>query len=106
MTDYLLILTTVPDKDKARTIAARLVESRLAACVTISAAARSYYWWEGKINEAGEYVLSIKTKASLFKKLEAALKAVHPYTVPEIIALPIVEGSKAYLDWIAKETED
>jgi periplasmic divalent cation tolerance protein len=106
MKDSILILTTVPDEDKGRAIAARLVESRLAACVTVSAAARSYYWWEGKINEAGEYVLFIKTKASLFKKLEAALKAVHPYTIPEIIALPVVKGSRAYLDWIAKETED
>lgn len=106
MTEYLFILTTVPDKDKARTIAAYLVESKLAACVTVSAAARSVFRWEGKLREDGEYVLFIKTMASLFKELEAALKAVHPYTVPEIIALPIVEGSKAYLDWIAKETKD
>jgi periplasmic divalent cation tolerance protein len=105
MTEYLFILTAVPDENKARTIAAHLVESKLAACVTVSAAARSVYRWEGKLREDREYVLFIKTKASLFKELEAALKAVHPYAVPEIIALPIVKGSRAYLDWIAKETK-
>jgi len=106
MADFLLVLTTVPDEAAGQAIAERLVADRLAACVTVSGAARSRYRWEGKVVQDNEFVVFIKTRRSLFDRLEAALKAVHPYTVPEIIALPVERGSKAYLDWLAAETED
>jgi periplasmic divalent cation tolerance protein len=106
MTDFLLVLTTVPDQAAGQAIAERLVGDRLAACVTVSAAARSRYRWEGKIVVDEEFVVFIKTRRALYERLEAALKAVHPYTVPEIIALPVELGSKAYLDWLAAETPE
>ncbi|MBM3294139.1 MAG: divalent-cation tolerance protein CutA [Candidatus Aminicenantes bacterium] len=100
----LVLLTTVPNETKGREIALNLVEKRLAACVTVSRAARSFYRWEGRIEDAEEWILFIKTKAGLYGKIEAELKAVHPYAVPEIIALPVVAGHPAYLKWISGET--
>ena len=104
MSDFLLVLSAVPGEKKSREIARALVEARLAACVTVSAPCRSHYWWEGKIAEEREYILFIKTRTTLFKKLETQLKAIHPYTVPEIIAVPIVRGSRKYLSWLKAET--
>ncbi|MGB9004117.1 MAG: divalent-cation tolerance protein CutA [Candidatus Aminicenantales bacterium] len=106
MTEFILALTTVPDEAKGQEIARLLVEKRLAACVTVTPASRSFYWWQGKICEESEYVLLIKTRRGLFGKLEAALKAVHPYQVPELIALPVELGSQAYLDWLKSETKN
>lgn len=104
MPDHILVLTTVPDEQKARDIAKTLVDERLAACVTVSAACQSFYRWEGKICEDREMILFIKTKAALYERLEARIKQVHPYQVPEIIALPLVRGYEKYLDWLTKET--
>jgi len=106
MTKFILALTTVPDEDKGREIARALVEARLAACVTVGPASRSTYWWQGKVSEDKEYVLFIKTRRELFNKVEAALKAIHPYRVPELIALPVELGSQPYLDWLQSETKD
>lgn len=105
MTEYILVLTTVPDKETGRTLTEKLLEERLAACVTQSAACDSSYWWEGKITREQEHLLIIKTRSSLFSQLESRIQALHPYDVPEIIALPISAGSKKYLDWIQEETE-
>jgi periplasmic divalent cation tolerance protein len=105
MAKFIVVLSTVPDKAKGHEIAKALVEARLAACVTLSAACRSLYRWEGKISDDREYMLVIKTTGSLFRKLEAKLKAIHPYTVPEIIALPVVGGSAPYLSWLDGETK-
>lgn len=102
--DAILILSTVPDEDKGLEIARALVGEKLAACVTVLPRATSVYRWEGKIAEDGEYVLLIKTRAGRFAELEARLKSLHPYKVPEIIALPVVNGSPAYLNWISTET--
>ncbi|MBM3310484.1 MAG: divalent-cation tolerance protein CutA [Candidatus Aminicenantes bacterium] len=101
---YLVVLTTVPNEAAGREIALKLVEARLAACVTVGRAARSFYWWQGRVTEAEEWVLVIKTKAGLYGQLEAKLKDGHPYTVPEILALPVVAGFPAYLKWISEET--
>lgn len=101
---YLVVLTTVPNEPAGREIALKLVEARLAACVTVSRAARSFYWWQGRVTEAEEWVLIIKTKAGLYPQLEAKLKDGHPYSVPEILALPVVAGHPAYLKWISEET--
>ncbi|MGB8952712.1 MAG: divalent-cation tolerance protein CutA [Candidatus Aminicenantales bacterium] len=106
MSGYYLILSTVPDEQKGQEIARELVRERLAACVTVSPACRSFYWWEEKLTEDTEYMLYIKTKASLYAKLEAKLKALHPYSVPEIIALPIVKGHEKYLSWLNTEVKD
>ncbi len=105
MKKFILVLTTVPEEKKGHEIAEKLVGERLAACVTVSSASQSFYWWEGKITKDQEYILYIKTKASLYPQLEAKLKELHPYDVPEIIALPINRGSEKYLGWVDEETE-
>ncbi len=101
---FLVVLTAVPDVETAQAIALDLVGKRLAACVHIQSAGRSFYWWDGRVTEADERLLVIKTRAERYAELEKALKALHPYTVPEIIALPIDRGLEEYLGWIEKET--
>lgn len=103
-TRFILVLTTVPEAKSGEKIARALVKERLAACVTISPAVRSVYRWEGKICEETEFVLLIKSRAALFDRLEAGIKKIHPYKVPEIIALPIEKGSGDYLAWLDEET--
>jgi periplasmic divalent cation tolerance protein len=102
---YLLVFTTVPAKKEARKLADLILSRRLAACVHISAAGESHYWWKGKKEKAAEYVLWIKTGDSLFSRLEKALRQAHPYEVPEIIAVPVKKGSSPYLSWISRETK-
>lgn len=82
-----------------------LVERRLAACVTVSALARSFYWWEGKVAEDEEVVLMIKTKQELYSQMEKRIRELHPYDLPEIIAVPLVKGYQKYLDWIGREVQ-
>jgi periplasmic divalent cation tolerance protein len=101
---YILVLTTVPDLEVGQIIAEKVIEDRLAACVTLSAATQSVYWWQGKISREPEYLLIIKTKLNNFSRLEEKIGQIHPYEVPEIIALPILTGSKKYLEWIDRET--
>ncbi|OGD11769.1 MAG: cation tolerance protein CutA [Candidatus Aminicenantes bacterium RBG_13_62_12] len=104
MSEFLLALTTVPDEAKGFEIARALLEKRLAACVTVTAAARSFYRWQGKICEDAEYVLLIKTRTDLFPALEETLRSLHPYEIPELIAVPVERGAKPYLDWLRAET--
>lgn len=92
--------------EEAERIARRLVENRLAACVNIVPGVTSVYRWEGSIEKGSEWLLLIKTRRELFDRLEAELKTLHSYAVPEIVALTVVEGSAQYLDWIAHETEE
>ena len=106
MTEFRLALTTVPDEQTGRRLARAFVEERLAACVNVGPAVTSFYWWEGKLVEGGERLLIIKTRASLLDRLEARLKELHPYQVPEFIALPIVAGSRDYLGWLDAESRD
>ncbi len=103
-TDTLLILCNVPDTACAQHIARSLVERRLAACVNICAPCQSVYRWQGQLEEASEIPLLIKTQSARYAELERALRELHPYEVPEIIALPIAAGLPAYLDWVAQET--
>lgn len=100
----LLILTNLPDEASARVLAKGLLESRLAACITILAQSTSVYHWQGAIEEAREVPLLIKTTESRYAALETAIRTAHPYELPEIIAVPIDRGLPAYLDWIAAET--
>ena len=104
VTDKIVALTTCETSDDAAKIARHLVDARLAACVNIVPGARSIYRWKGAIEEAGELVLLIKTRRDLFPQLQAELEKIHPYEVPELIALPIVDGSEAYLGWLDRES--
>ena len=105
MSENILVLTTVPDKKSGQKIAQVLVGERLAACVTVSGASESSYWWKDKISQAQEYILFIKTRGKLYTQVEEKILRVHPYEVPEIIALPLIQGYKKYLDWISQETK-
>jgi periplasmic divalent cation tolerance protein len=103
---FILVLSTVPDEESGQKIARALLMEKLAACVTVSPASRSHYWWKGEISEDEEHILFIKTKASLFSELDQKIQETHPYEVPEIIALPLLKGSEKYLSWLDKETRD
>jgi periplasmic divalent cation tolerance protein len=106
MTDKIVVLVTCGSRKEARKIARALVEKRLAACVNeMGAPIRSVYRWKGKVETAEEFLLVIKTTQKRFPALREAVRELHSYEVPEIIALPIVEGSRAYLDWIAESVE-
>jgi periplasmic divalent cation tolerance protein len=100
----LLVLTNLPDQAAARSLAERLVEARLAACVNILAPCRSVYRWQGKVETADEVPLLIKTSAERFAELTAAIRASHPYDLPEVIALEIATGLPEYLAWVTGET--
>lgn len=100
----LLILTSLPDAASAQSLATHLVEQRLAACVNILAPCRSVYRWEGKIEEASEVPLIIKTTVERYSALEAEILAHHPYELPEIVAVSLERGLPEYLAWVAQET--
>lgn len=100
----LVVLTNLPDADAARTLAATLVAQRLAACVNVLAPCRSVYRWQGAVEEADEVPLLIKTTEAGYPALEAAIRAAHPYELPEIVAVPVVRGLPGYLAWVAAET--
>lgn len=100
----ILVLTSLPDHESARTLARSLVTGRLAACVNIGAPVESLYHWRGEIETAQEFPVTIKTRESLYGDIEAAVAAAHPYELPEIIAVPVSHGLEGYLHWIAAET--
>lgn len=100
----ILVLTQMPDAASARMLARTLVEHRLAACVSIGAPVSSLYHWQGQIETAEEVPVAVKTRAELYADVEAAIRSGHPYDVPEIVAVPVVAGLPAYLDWIDRET--
>lgn len=102
-TQYGVVLVTAPSVEEAKAIASALVNTHLAACVSITPV-HSIYTWQGEVNAEDEWQLVIKTDLSLFPNLEAKIRELHPYTVPEIIALPIVAGSHEYLKWIFENT--
>jgi len=99
-----VVLVTVGSPELAQKIANQLLTEKKAACVNIVPQIDSHFWWHGKIENADEYLLIIKTRAALLDEVEIIVKSIHPYTVPEIIALPIVGGNKDFLDWVDKET--
>lgn len=104
MSRYCVVFVTAPAGAASRQVADHLLKKRLAACVNTVPAVASRYWWKGKIESARESLLIIKTRSSLFPKLIREVRRVHPYSVPEIIALPILKGSAAYLAWLSAET--
>ncbi len=101
---YLVVLITCPDMKEARKISDILLNERLAACVNIISGANSYFWWAGKVHHAEEVLLMVKTKEKLLRKLVRTVKENHQYENPEVIALPIVGGSKEFTRWIEEET--
>src|SRR3989338_11134625 len=101
----IVIFVTAKDTAEAEKIGGALVEQKLAACANIIPGIKSIFRWEGKVDNAGETLLILKTKKSLFGKVEKAVKSLHSYTTPEIIALPIVAGSKEYLKWISESVK-
>ena len=101
----LLVLTNLPDRAAAERLADALVEKRVAACINILAPCRSVYRWKGAVQHDEEHPVLIKTTAERYPELERAVRAEHPYELPEIIAVPIERGLPAYLDWVAAETK-
>jgi periplasmic divalent cation tolerance protein len=95
-----VVLITAPNQEVAKTIARALVEERLAACVNLVPGLTSIYRWQGEVVEDQEVLLIVKTTTFAFPRLKERVLALHPYTVPEIIALPIAEGHGAYLSWL------
>jgi periplasmic divalent cation tolerance protein len=100
-----VVLVTVPDHETAAGLARRLVEEGLAACVNVVPGVRSIYRWQGALQEDAEILLIAKTRAALVPALAARVGALHPYELPEVIALPVVAGSEPYLDWVRGAAE-
>lgn len=101
MPDYVQVLTTAGSEEDAQRIGEHLVEARLAACVQVVGPIASIYRWQGKVEREREWQCLVKTEAARYDEVEAAIRAVHPYDEPEIVATPIVAGSRGYLDWVS-----
>ena len=102
--EVLLVLTNCPDEETAGRIARTLVENRLAACVNVLPEVESTYRWQGSVEQAVEVPLLIKCTRERYAALEEAIRQLHPYTVPEVIGVPVVAGLAPYLRWVAEET--
>lgn len=105
MTDALVVLVTVPDAGTAAGLARALVEERLAACGNVVPGLRSIYRWEGQVHDEAEALLVLKTTRARFEALREAVLRMHPYQVPEVIAVPVEAGSAPYLAWLAAQVE-
>ena len=103
--NYIQVFTTTDKNEDAKRIAKEVVEKRLVACAQIVGPISSTFWWDGKVDEEQEWLLIMKTRKALYDELEKAIKNVHPYDVPEIIAQDIINGNRDYLDWIDRETK-
>jgi periplasmic divalent cation tolerance protein len=106
MSEFLQITTTTGARHDAERIAAELVERRLAACVQISGPIQSTYRWRDAVETAEEWLCTAKTSREQFAEIQAVVKRLHPYAVPELIGTPIVEGSEAYLTWLGEQLGD
>ena len=96
----IVVLITAKDNVEAKMLSDKLLEKKLIACANIIDGVQSHFWWQGKMDQAKETLLVLKTKQSLFKEIVKTVKAHHSYDVPEVIALPMVEGNPDYLRWI------
>jgi periplasmic divalent cation tolerance protein len=104
--EVLLVMSNLPDAASAQSLAEVLVEQRLAACVNIMAPCRSVYRWRGRIEQAGEVPVLMKTTRARYAALEACIRARHPYELPEVIAVPVQCGLAEYLLWVGTETSE
>lgn len=102
---YAVVLVTVPSLDEGRRIAKGVLEQRLAACVNLLPGVQSLFWWEGRLEEAEETLMVLKTKEEVLSRLIEAIKGLHSYSVCEVLALPVLQGNQAYLDWIEETVE-
>ncbi len=105
MDEIILVMTNLPDRDSARRVAHALIESRAAACVNMLAECSSVYRWQGKIESVSEVPLLIKTTRAAYPRLEAVIRAQHPYELPEIIVVSVNAGLPGYLQWVVQETQ-
>ncbi|NCS65315.1 MAG: divalent-cation tolerance protein CutA [Hydrogenophilales bacterium CG03_land_8_20_14_0_80_62_28] len=102
----LLVFTTLPDLETARTLAGQLLEARLAGCVNVLSPCQSFYRWQGAVNEYGEIPVIIKTTAKRYDQVERFVREHHPYELPELVAIDITHGLPEYLAWLATETQE
>jgi periplasmic divalent cation tolerance protein len=103
MTDVLQVFTTLPTREQAQAVARQLIEERHAACVQVLGPLESTYRWQGKVEQAEEWLLLVKTTQAAYRALEGALRRLHPYEVPEILATAATAGYPAYLDWVSAQ---
>ncbi len=104
MDEIIVVLTNMPDRDAALKLARELVAKRLVACVNVLAGCTSVYRWKGEVEEADEVPVLIKTRAGRYDEVEAAIRRLHPYELPEIVAVPVTRGLDEYLEWVNGET--
>jgi periplasmic divalent cation tolerance protein len=105
MSDIIQVTTTTESKEDADRIATTLVDRRLAACAQVSGPIESVYWWKEEVDRSQEWVCSVKTRHELYALVEDSIHQLHPYEVPEIIAVPVVAGSRAYLQWVEDQVK-
>ena len=103
MTGHIQVFTTTDSREGAEKIATELVNQRLAACTQVIGPLTSSYWWEGRLEQSEEWLCIIKTQRAKYDELERLIKEIHGYDVPEILALPVVAGNPAYLEWLDRE---
>jgi len=99
---YIQVFTTIDSKVRAETLAKTLLEKRIAGCIQIIGPITSIYWWNNKIEREKEWILLIKSREKNYKEIERTIKEIHPYQIPEIIAVPIISDSRNYLNWLDK----
>jgi periplasmic divalent cation tolerance protein len=104
MPEFIQVMTAIDSKDGAQKIAEVVVGKRLAACAQVLGPITSTYWWQGAMETAEEWLCLMKTRKDLYQELERAIRENHPYDEPEILAMPVMAGSKGYLDWVVSET--
>ena len=102
--DFIVVFVTASSEEEGQKISHNLLQNKLVACANIVSGIKSMFWWQGKIDQSKEVLLILKTQKKLFSKVAKKVKSLHSYEVPEIIALPIVDGDEAYLKWLASET--
>jgi periplasmic divalent cation tolerance protein len=105
MEPVLLVLSNLPDRERALELARALVDEGLAACVNVLSGCTSIYRWQGAVETADEVPVLIKTRQSLYPHVEQAIRRLHPYELPEVIAVPVAAGLPAYLEWVCAETD-
>ncbi len=98
--ELIVVITTTEKQEDAEKIAKDLVKERVCACAQVFGPIKSWYWWKGKVESSIEWQIKLKTTSEKYEEVEKALKAIHPYDIPQIVALPVVDAFKAYSDWI------
>ena len=104
MTEFIQVYTAVNSKATAKKIARELLKQRMASCVQVLGRIESNYWWKGRMDQTTEWICLIKARANDYRRIEASIKKMHPYEVPEILAVPVIRGQADYLNWIRNET--